>query len=138
MRHLDERCADGTSDLKVTLPSTDGLSKLIGPDVVATLAARFPIVAECSEVKLRRSAVGECINFHTDHSLRTMQIPLNGDGDYEGGRLVYATKSGLEFPSRPAGSATTHNNRIAHGVTTLARGVRYGLFFLVLLEGDVN
>ena len=130
--HVDADESIG-GDLKITLPSTDSLSKLIGAAAVDALASRFPIVGEATEVKLRRcSAIGQCINFHTDHSLRTMQVPLTDDGDYDGGRLVYATKEGLVTPRRPAGSATTHDNRIVHGVTTLTRGVRYGLFFLVL------
>ena len=73
---------------------------------------------------------GRCIKFHTDRSLKTMQVPLNDETEYEGGRLVFATKDGLVYPPRPAGSATLHRNTIAHGVTTLTSGVRYGLFLL--------
>ena len=40
------------------------------------------------------------------------------------------TAEGLVAPRRPAGSCTVHDNRVAHGVTELAGGVRYGLFFL--------
>jgi predicted 2-oxoglutarate/Fe(II)-dependent dioxygenase YbiX len=57
-----------------------------------------------------------------------MQIPLNNDTDYIGGRLVYATDNGFVIPSRPAGSATIHTNQIVHGVSTLTIGVRYSLF----------
>ena len=69
-----------------------------------------------------------------------MQIPLNGDGEYEGGRLVFATAGGsegssgaecaggFEAPRRPAGSATIHTHRAVHGVSALARGTRYGLY----------
>ena len=60
-----------------------------------------------------------------------MQISLNSENEYSVGRLVYATKDDdLVYPSRPAGSATLHRNHIAHGVTTLTDGVRYGLFLL--------
>ena len=59
-----------------------------------------------------------------------MQIPLVDDDAYCGGRLVYATRDGLAIPARPAGSATIHTNRIAHGVTQHTAGVRYALFFL--------
>ena len=60
-----------------------------------------------------------------------MQVPLNGEDEYEGGRLVFMTKeNGMKIPVRKAGSATIHRNDIAHGVTTLVRGVRYGLYLL--------
>ncbi len=45
------------------------------------------------EILIRRSeAHGKFINFHTDASLKTMQVALNGDHEYSGGRLVYVTK----------------------------------------------
>jgi hypothetical protein len=87
-----------------------------------------------------------------------MQVALNGDEEYVGGRLIYAYyKRDLSskhqkstsnsdpdknlndcdetatffVPPRPAGSVTVHTNKVVHGVTTLHSGVRYGLFFLL-------
>ena len=34
------------------------------------------------------------------------QVALNGDDEYEGGRLVFATGAGFVQPSRPCGTAT--------------------------------
>ncbi|KAJ1490153.1 hypothetical protein T484DRAFT_1778017 [Baffinella frigidus] len=51
-------------------------------------------------------------------------VPLNNESDYDGGRLVFATKEGLVWPSRKAGSATLHDSSIAHGVSLHTRGVR--------------
>ncbi len=45
---------------------------------------------------------GRCINFHTDVTRRTMQVVLNDESEYDGGRLVYATDEGLLWPSRKA------------------------------------
>jgi predicted 2-oxoglutarate/Fe(II)-dependent dioxygenase YbiX len=59
-----------------------------------------------------------------------MQIPLNDESDYTGGRVTYVTDSGLVQPRRQAGSATVHDCTIAHGVTELTAGVRYSLFLL--------
>jgi len=59
-----------------------------------------------------------------------MQVALNDESEYEGGRLVYATDEGLVCPSRKPGSATLHDSSIAHGVSLHTRGVRYSLFFL--------
>ena len=84
-----------------------------------------------NEIKLRRvEAHGQCIQFHLDHlATRVMQVPLNGDDEYVGGRLMYATHSGMLQPARPAGSATIHNT-VVHGVSEMVSGVRYGLYFL--------
>lgn len=81
-------------------------------------------------IKLRRvEAHGRCINFHLDHSRRTMQVALNDDKEYAGGRLTYITSKGMQIPRRSMGCATIHDNTIVHGVTRMESGVRYGLFF---------
>jgi hypothetical protein len=102
-----------------------------GPAVVSRLVALFG--GRVDAIILRRvtagphadadapsTAAGLCINFHTDHAERTMQIPLNATSAYAGGRLAFiSTTEGLQWPSRTPGSATVHNNRIVHGVTAL-------------------
>lgn len=70
------------------------------------------------------------INFHTDHSAKTLQVSLNDDCEYVGGRLVYASEGRLQVPQRARGTVTVHDNRIVHGVSLLESGVRYGLFLL--------
>ena len=66
------------------------LVRLIGSDAVAELEQTFGQRYE--EIIIRRcEAHGKFINFHTDVSLRTMQIALNGDDEYKGGNLVFAT-----------------------------------------------
>ena len=59
-----------------------------------------------------------------------MQVSLNDDQEYVGGRLVYISRGKLTAPPRSPGSVTIHDNTIVHGVTLLESGVRYGLFFL--------
>jgi hypothetical protein len=59
-----------------------------------------------------------------------MQLAVNGDNEYYGGRLIYLNKEKMIAPSRPAGAITIHNNQIVHGVSKLESGTRYGLFFL--------
>ena len=84
------------------------------------------------EIILRRcQAHNKFINFHTDVSKRTMQLSVNSDTEYEGGRLVYATNGKLLTIPRSAGTITVHQNDIVHGVSLLKSGVRYGLFFLL-------
>ena len=94
------------------------------------------------------TSYGKRINMHIDKSPQTMQVALNDDTTYEGGRLVFAFGNNnnsnssnshsnnsnnnlkLVVPQRAAGCITIHENRIAHGVTELKAGVRYGLFFI--------
>lgn len=59
------------------------------------------------------------INFHTDVSAKTLQVSLNDDSEYEGGKLIYASQGRLHIPKRVKGSVTVHNNKIVHGVTLL-------------------
>jgi len=132
-------------DLRLTLTRAR-LCRLVGNDAVARAAKFFAASVgpqdSCTfrTIKLRRVAAssittggggsGAWVNFHVDYSRRTMQVALNSDEAYQGGRLVFATgQRGFVVPRRPAGSATVHCGNLAHGVTALARGVRYGLFF---------
>jgi hypothetical protein len=60
--------------------------------------------------------------------LRAVQVALNSDDEYVGGKLVFATSSGFVTPPRPAGGVTVHTHRAVHGVTALVSGVRYSLY----------
>jgi hypothetical protein len=83
------------------------------------------------QIIIRRcTSYGKRINMHVDKSLQTMQVALNDDTSYEGGRLVFACEGKIVTPQRLAGCITVHDNSIAHGVTELKAGVRYGLFFI--------
>ena len=60
-------------------------------------------------------------------------MPLNECSEYEGGQLLLAElgKSALGVPKRTAGAWVAHDGDLAHAVTRLASGVRYGLFVLI-------
>ena len=79
---------------------------------------------------------GKCVAFHCDFSRRTMQVALNDPVEYDGGLLVFATPQGFVAPARNAGAYTIHNHKSVHGVTSLTRGVRYGLFLCRLADDD--
>merc|ERR1712217_174605 len=116
------------ADFKVVL-STQKLISLVGLNQYFKLVAFFG--KEPDEIVVRRcQAHGRCINFHIDHSKRVMQVALNSDKEYRGGRLVFATNAGLEIPTRNVGTVTLHHNDMVHGVTKLEDGIRYGLFLL--------
>ena len=119
---------EAEADLRRTI-STATLTGLVGAAAVERLAVAFG--GPYNLIKLRRveERDGSFVAFHTDsHSRRTMQVALNGDAEYRGGRLVFATGAGFVIPDRPAGTATIHTDRIVHGVTALTGGVRCGLF----------
>ena len=121
----------GLHDLKVALSLAD-LQADIGSAAVDGLLEVFG--GRVDSIKIRRvDATGgatHVINFHTDVSQKTMQIPLNSEEEYEGGRVIYATREGMRMQPRQPGSVTVHDNRVVHGVTQLLSGVRYSLFFL--------
>jgi small ubiquitin-related modifier len=117
-----------TRDFKMNL-DRDTLVQMVGAGTVKQLERLYP--GSVTKIKVRRCGChGQWIPFHTDHHDLTLQVPLNGDSDYTGGKLIYVTGDGVFAPSRPAGSYTIHDNKILHGVSRLDAGVRYGLFFL--------
>jgi hypothetical protein len=115
-------------DLVMNIPEQK-LIHMIGARAVKRLSDLFQ--DEYTLIRLRRTeGSGKCIKFHTDVSQKTMQVVLNAQSEYEGGRLVYATSEGFVQPQRPAGSYSIHTCKIVHGVTAVQKGVRYALFFL--------
>ena len=102
IEHLDSAHAalsdaDSVDDLKLILEH-DELEALIGSDSVQALHRAFAGPDgnrnRCQRIRLRRCmAIGKHINWHTDVNLRTMQVALNGDDEYNGGRLLFATKA---------------------------------------------
>ena len=116
--------------------NTDGMGcrryvKIKNPDNRDLWCESFSQFDSLPLTYLTRSLGCRSIPFHRDVSLRTLHVPLVGEERYAGGRLTFATtQAGITTPRRPAGSYTLHDNTIAHGVTKLTSGVRYGLFFL--------
>lgn len=129
IQYTDEHC--GTAkDFKCVMPR-NVLEQMIGHATLMQLVRIF----DAPQIKfaLRRCcAHGQCIGFHLDkYTYKTMQIPLNDEEEYGGGRLVFLTPDHmLCVPKRPAGSTTIHRNDIVHGVSKLRSGVRYSLFLL--------
>jgi hypothetical protein len=132
---LLERSFEGRSDFKMRLSACE-LETLVGPAALAQLTNTLG--RRIAKIWLRRcEARGDGtrllgIPFHLDvGATTTLQVPLNGDSEYSGGRLVFAARDGrLCVPPRPAGSYTLHGNAVVHGVSPLRAGVRYSLFLL--------
>jgi hypothetical protein len=108
-RRREHNGQEAVEDLQVELTARE-LARLIGDAQLVALQETAPgFATSCTTIKLRRcSAVGKCINFHTDVSKRTMQVALSAPESYGGGELIYANAAGLHVPPRPIGSATIH------------------------------
>jgi len=127
--HLESRFK-GEMDLKYKL-NTEELISLIGEpafDKLTEFYGHFP-----NEIWLRRvqsNGPHQGINWHVDQSYFTMQVALNGDSEFQGGKLVFAANRKILIPKREAGTATIHGCKVVHAVTPLKNGPRYSLFFL--------
>ncbi len=109
--------------------SRNKLRLLIGEQPLNELETLFE--DRYDEIIIRRCQPhGKFINFHTDVSLKTLQLALNGPDEYLGGQLVYLSNGSIHVPDRQSGTVTIHNNEIVHGVSVMMSGVRYGLFLL--------
>lgn len=99
----------------------------VGMETVEKIRA----LVEFDVIKVRRVQAG-CgfIPFHYDQSCQTLQVFLNPDTDYEGGRVLFQSEQGLYCPPRSRGCGTFHDNSVFHGVTSLTKGTRVSLFFI--------
>ena len=140
--------ASGCADIKITLGNSFGqggaaaFGALLGSsETMAANTALYdqlmslhPEEGNGRKIALRRTEgpVPGCIGLHTDggYATHTVQIALNADSEYDGGRICFVTGDAgtLHVPRRRAGTLTSHNREVLHGVTKLHRGVRYSLF----------
>jgi hypothetical protein len=116
------------NDLRIQLSRTE-LMQFVGEEAIKELDSLFGEVSD--DIVLRRcDYLNHCIDFHVDYAYKTLQVALNDDSEYEGGRLVFVSNGKLEIPKRKCGTITLHEKNIIHGVTALRSGVRYGLLIL--------
>ena len=134
-----------SSDIKMTLSQESFCVLFPGDDSNAQYVRLMAEHPSSSKLALRRTEgpVDGCIDFHTDanshadyKATHTVQIALNDDTEYDGGRLCYfSSQGGLIVPSRPAGTLTSHSAVVLHAVTKLHSGIRYGLFVVDTRNG---
>lgn len=99
------------------------LLEVIGDTSLSALEEAF---GQADTFVLRKHfGTGQGIAFHTDFSVRTMQVCL--DDMQRGGRVVFATKDGFRYKYRIPGSATIHSGDVAHAVEPF-EGERFSLF----------
>ena len=137
-------CAE-SSDMKITLSQESFCVLFPGDDSNAQYTRLMAEHPSDSKLALRRTEgpVDGCIDFHCDATshahytaTHTVQIALNDDTEYNGGRLCYfSSQGGLTVTSRPAGTLTSHSAVVLHAVTKLHSGIRYGLFVVDTRNG---
>jgi hypothetical protein len=108
----------------------DQLLTLITVDEMKVLDELFG--DEYNMIKLRRTVgKNQIIPFHTDFSLKTMQVRLQTG---VGGQLTVVTYDGM---LKTESNITIHDGRMVHGVTSLESGVRISLFLCMIPEDDL-
>lgn len=70
--------------------------------------------------------------FHTDgsYATKTIQILLNDDIEYTGGRFCAFHDDEMKIPKRTQGTLSIHDAKVMHGVSKMIQGVKYALFFV--------
>ena len=89
-------------------------------------------------MRLTRGPLQGAIGWHCDgpYASSTVQLSLDDDTEYTGGRLCFYTRAnGVEVLRRRAGSLTVHKREILHAVTCLTAGARYSLFVVDMHNG---
>jgi len=69
--------------------------------------------------------------FHLDQNAFTVNVALNSDSEFEGGRLLALYSNQIEIIPRNEGDVTCHRGSVVHGVSCITQGCRYSmiLFF---------
>lgn len=119
----------------------DELIKLIGKQSlqriyqIPSLLKGSPFAFERVGIFLRvyeRSPQGRpWMPFHSDGNAYTVNIALNNDDEFQGGRLLALADNALQLISRQQGDATCHAGSLYHAVSAMNSGRRYSmiLFF---------
>lgn len=131
---------DGCPDFQVNI-SEQKLGRILGKRGVQALWD-LPQRLESTAIRDSFSRVGVFIRmyqretrpwmpFHMDGSSYTVNVALNPDSDYMGGRLLALHKNAVCQIERNEGDATCHRGNVIHGVSSIVQGTRYSmiLFF---------
>ena len=82
-------------------------------------------------LRRRQAVLGERLHFHRDRASVTVNIALNSQADFKGGRLMFLVNGAVHCPTRAVGSAIINDGYIVHGVSEVNQGARYSLFAFV-------
>jgi len=134
---------DGCPDFQVNLSETK-LRALIGHDAVDRLY-RLPKQLDVDGAPQRFERVGMFLRmyephtrpwmqFHVDANRYTVNVALNSDDEFEGGRLMGVFDHKVQRIGRAEGDATCHAGSVAHAVSSMISGTRYSLILFFHAE----
>lgn len=106
----------------------------------AAVEAELEAIAELKECFVRRYSAGTrpWIPFHTDAYEVTVNVALGSDDAFGGGALLGVYGGEVRAICREEGDATVHSSKLLHGVTAMARGVRYSLIVFFDRKGQAS
>lgn len=102
--------------------------------LLALLGRAQPDVVVLRKTEPAPGAAPGGIPFHTDAAQRTVQVPVTGDADIQGGRLVFVVDGRPVAARRAPGVPIVHGGAVVHGVTAHASGARVALYLLAYDE----
>jgi uncharacterized protein (TIGR02466 family) len=149
--HMTSIVPDTVDDLpeyQVNL-SVEGLTELLDRDTVAALLKMPEALDAPSDLaigdlyervdiflRMYSPQTRPYISFHSDTCTYTVNIALNDDSGFDGGKLLAVNGSALKAPPRPPGTAILHAGNLVHGVTKIERGTRYSLILFFHRKAD--
>jgi len=78
-------------------------------------------------VRMYQTGMRPWMPFHRDDNAFTVNVALNDDHDYKGGRLLALHDNALQVLRRNEGDATCHKGSVFHAVSATTEGTRYSL-----------
>lgn len=147
---IDENDGDNIYDMKVRFSNSAHIEKLLShvspKDSETHNASAVSQLLDLHDgnmgatiaLRYTRGPSKGAIGWHFDggYAIATVQVSLNDDSDYEGGRLCfYSPQRGVNIPQRCAGDITKHDRTVLHAVTKLTAGSRYSLFVVDSANG---
>jgi uncharacterized protein (TIGR02466 family) len=149
--HMTSIVPDTVDDLpeyQVNL-SVEGLTELLGRDKVAALLKMPEALGAPSDlaardfyqridifVRMYSPHTRPYIAFHSDTCSYTVNIALNDDSSFDGGKLLAVNGTALTAPLHGLGTAILHAGDVVHGVSKIERGTRYSLILFFYRKAD--
>jgi uncharacterized protein (TIGR02466 family) len=149
--HMTSIVPDTVDDLpeyQINL-SVEGLTELLGRDKVAALlqlpevlgapaGLASPDLYERIDIFIRMYSpqTRPYIAFHSDTCSYTVNIALNDDSSFDGGRLLALNGAALKAPPHSRGTAILHAGNLVHGVSKVESGTRYSLILFFYCKAD--
>ena len=128
---------DGCPDWQINITSKK-LNKILGGSETLQRLYDVPSMVDSSYTSDRFERVGIFLRmyqrnkrpwmpFHSDGNAFTVNVALNDDNEYRGGKLMVLHKDQVDIVERNQGDATCHRGTVYHGVSAMRSGTRYSM-----------